>query len=306
MDFSLAFKTVAVMLLCAVPGFLMIKTKLIKENAISSFAKLLLYVCQPCLVVTSLTGVEYSAETAIDLVIVFAIILVSEILMTGIMLLILKRRLEHVRYRIYTIASSMGNVSFMGIPVIKALLPDHPEAVAFSAAASLALNVFGWTVALAVILRDKKYISVKKIFLNPATIAIIVSIPLFVTNTKLPFGIQDMAGIIGRFATPLCMIIMGARLATAEAKRVFLTPANYITVAVKQILYPAIMLLLLKVLPVPYEMKCAVYIMACCPVASMVLNYSELVGEGGRPAASVLLLGTALSCVTLPVMILLI
>ena len=38
----------------------------------------------------------------------------------------------------------------------------------------------------------------------------------------------------------------------------------------------------------------------------MMLNFAELVGEGRRTAASVLLLGTALSCLTLPLMVLII
>ena len=303
MNFSLAFKTVAVMLLFAVPGFLFIKCRLIEEKAISAFAKLLLYICQPCLVVTSLTGFEYSPETAVGLLIVFAVILISELTMTGIMFLIFRKKFDDVKFRVYSISSCMGNVSFMGVPVIKALLPDHPEAVAYTAAASLALNVFGWTVASAVISRDKKFISAKKIFLNPATIAVIISIPLFVTNTEVPGALGDMISIVGHFATPLCMIIMGARLATTTFRAVFLDPVNYVFVAVKQVLYPLAVLGVLTLLPISYEMKCALYILACCPVATMVLNFAELVGDGRRTAASMLLLGTALSCLTLPLMV---
>lgn len=306
MSVFLAFKTVAVMLLFAVPGFLFIKCRLIKEHSISVLAKLLLFVCQPCLVVTSLTGFEFSGKTALELLIVFAVILVSELLMTGLLFLILRRKFDNVKFRVYSIASCMGNVSFMGVPVIKALLPDNPEAVAYTAAASLALNVFGWTVASAVITRDKSFISAKKIFLNPATLAFAVSIPLFVTNTAIPGSLGDMVSLVGHFATPLCMIIMGARLATTTYDSVFLDPLNYLFVAVKQLVYPLILLGVLTLLPISREMKCAIYIIACCPVATMVLNFAELVGEGRRTAASVLLLGTALSCLTLPLMVLLI
>ena len=301
-----AFKTVAVMLLCAVPGFLMIKSRLIKSEAISAFAKLLLYVCQPCLVISALTGVKYSGKTAVDLLIVFAIVLVSELLMTGILILIFRNRYEEARFRIYTVASCMGNVGFMGVPVIKALLPNDPEAVAFTAAASLALNVYGWTIASAVISGDKKYISLKKIVLNPATIAIAVALPLFFTNTAIPGAPGELVDLIGKFATPLCMIVMGARLACSKFSDVFLRPGNYLTVALKQIAYPLIVLLILKLLPLEQSMKCAVYVIACCPIASMVLNFSELIGKGREEAAGVLLLGTALSCLTLPLMILLI
>ena len=306
MNFALAFKTVAVMLLCAVPGFLLIKCRVIEEKQISAFAKLLLFVCQPCLVVDSVTGVDFSPAVAAGLAEVFAIVLLSEIAMTGFLLLILKRKLDDAKYRVMTIASCMGNVSFMGIPVIRALIPGNPAAVAYTAAASFALNVFGWTVASAVISRDKKYISVKKIFLNPATLAVAVSIPLFVTNTDVPGALGDMVSLVGHFATPLCMIVMGARLATSTFRAVFLHPTNYISVAVKQIVYPLAVLGIVTLLPVDPDMKRAVYIMACCPVASMVLNFSELIGEGRRSAASVVLLGTALSCLTLPLMVLLI
>ncbi len=301
-----AFKTVAVMLLFAVPGFLMIKTRLIKSDSISAFAKLLLYVCQPCLVISALTGVEYSNKTAVDLLIVFAIILVSELLMTGVMLLVFRKKYDEARFRVYTVASCMGNVGFMGVPVIKALLPGNPEAVAFTAAASLALNVFSWTIASAVISQDKKYISAKNIILNPSTVAIIVSLPLFFTNTAIPGALGETVELIGKFATPLCMIVMGARLACSKFSDVFLKIGNYLTVVLKQIIYPLMVLLILKILPLEADMKSAIYIIACCPIASMVLNFSELIGKGREEAAGVLLLGTALSCLTLPLMILLI
>ncbi len=306
MNFTLAFKTVAVMLLCAVPGFILIKSRVIGEKFISAFAKLLLYVCQPCLVVDSMTGVDFSSSVATGLAVVFAVVLLSELVTSGILFLLLKNKQTDVRYRIMTIASCMGNVSFMGIPVIRALIPGNPAAVAYTAAASFALNVYGWTVASAIISRNKKYISAKKIFLNPATVAVAVSIPFFVTNTDVPGALGDMVSLIGHFATPLCMIVMGARLATSSAKEIFLTPRNYVAVAIKQIAYPLVMLGIVTLLPLDVDMKRALYIMACCPVASMVLNFSELVGEGTRPAASVLLLGTSLSSITLPLMVLLI
>ncbi|MBR6917063.1 MAG: AEC family transporter [Clostridia bacterium] len=306
MSIAAAFKTVAVMLLCAVPGFIMIKARLFKSESISALAKLLLYICQPCLLVTSLTRVEYSSKTAVDLLIVFVIFLASELVTSGLLLLLFKKKLKDARFRVFSVAACMGNVGFMGVPVIEALLPGNAEAVAFTAAASLALNVFGWTIASAVISRDKKYISPKKIIFNPATLSIAISLPLFFTGVEIPPAIADKIDLIGRFATPLCMIIMGARLACAKFGDVFLKIGNYLTVALKQIVYPALVLGVLLLLPLEYEMKCAIYIICCCPIASMVLNFSELIGVGREEAAGVLLLGTALSCVTIPLMILLV
>lgn len=47
------------------------------------------------------------------------------------------------------------------------------------------------------------------------------------------------------------------------------------------------------------------FVLACCPVASVVLNFSELLGEGQEDAADMLLLGTLLSILTMPIMLLL-
>lgn len=41
-----------------------------------------------------------------------------------------KRRTQPDR-RVYALATGMGNVSYIGIPLLEALLPEHPEALVF-------------------------------------------------------------------------------------------------------------------------------------------------------------------------------
>ena len=55
-------------------------------------------------------------------------------------------------------------------------------------------------------------------------------------------------------------------------------------------------------LPVDSGLKVVLYIICCCPVASIVLNFSEILGEGQKEAASTVLLSTILSILTLPIM----
>ena len=81
----------------------------------------------------------------------------------------------------------------------------------------------------------------------------------------------------------------------------FVNPRVYITVAVKQIVMPLATFALVYFLPVNPEIKAVLFIVAACPVASAVLNYSELVGEGQKEAANMVLLGTILSLITLPI-----
>ena len=105
-------------------------------------------------------------------------------------------------------------------------------------------------------------------------------------------------------ATPLSMIIMGMRLGTVKLTSLFTNAKVYATIAVKQLVMPLVAFLLLLPLPIPTETKQAFFIISACPVASVVLNFAEILGEGQREAANTVLLGTILSVVTLPVMML--
>ncbi len=48
------------------------------------------------------------------------------------------------------------------------------------------------------------------------------------------------------------------------------------------------------------------YVMCACPVASVVQNYAEILGEGQDAAANTVLLGSIFSVATLPVLALLV
>ena len=78
----------------------------------------------------------------------------------------------------------------------------------------------------------------------------------------------------------------------------------YAAVAVKAFLMPLIAFGMVYFLPIPTEVKQTFFIIAACPTASVVLNFSELCGAGQREAAASVLLSTIFSVVTLPIMVL--
>ena len=306
-SFFVALATVGVMLLYACPGYLMVRSKLVKSAAIADFAKLLMYVCQPALTVYAFMQVEFSAAMLGNMIFVFFFVLV---LFAAALLffrfVLFRGKGQEVRFRIYTLALCFSNCAFMGVPVLEALLPEYPQAVAFSAMFALAMNVLGWTLASAIITNDRKYMSAKKILLNPAVLSLIVAVPLFVSGARLPSQIDGMVTLLARMTTPLCMLIMGMRLATVSPRSVFATPSQYIIAAAKGFAFPLLALGLLLLFPVEPSLRASVYIMMACPTASVVLNFAEMLGEGQETAANLVLLSTVLSAITIPVMVLLV
>ncbi len=304
-SFFAALTTVGVMLFYAVPGFLLVKSNLVKSDGISNFAKLLMYVCSPMLVIYSFLNISFSWTLVRNMLIAFAFAMSVMLIFVIIFARVFKNK-EDAKYRIYTLATVFPNCAFMGVPILQAVLPDYPEALAYSVMFSMALNISAWTVGSYVITGDRKYIGVKKVLLNPQVFALLVAIPLFALGVKLPTQIDGMVTLLGKMTTPLCMLIMGMRLATTPIKGIFLKPMQYLIIAIKQLLLPLLVFLVLLPLPFDQNMKNSIYIIFGCPVASVILSFAEMLGKGQRDAANMVLLGTTLSTLTIPIMCLLI
>lgn len=305
MFFSITLISVVVMLLYSVPGFILIKTRMIKSAAIPAFATVLMYVCQPCLTIYSFQKADFSIKLVKQLGIFFVLALIIQIIFLGIFYLIFRKKYETIKYRVCTLATALGNCTFMGVPLLEALFPQHPETVMFSLAFFLAMSILCWTVVSYIITQDKKFISVKKLFLNPAMISMVAAIPIFVSGLQIPDAIMNVITLLGRMTTPLCMLVLGMRLATVPIKPIFTSGLQYFAIGIKQLLLPLVTFLLVYFLPIDAVMKQTLFILAATPVASVVLNFAEMLGEGQDVAANVVLLGTLSSIVTIPLMSLL-
>ncbi len=304
MQFSATAINVLILFLYFIPGYILIKAKAVKEDQIKAFAKVLLYVCQPCLSIYSFQKASYSLELVKNMGIFVG-------LNIGLMLIILlgcyvvlRKRYDDCRNRILTLAAAFGNVGFIGIPLLEALLPDNPEVIAYNAVFIVAMNVMSWTLGFFILTGDKKYFHPKKIFLNPPVLSLLVSLPLFFTGTTLPTVLGNGIGLLGKMTTPLCMMIAGMRFATSDIKALFTEPRVYIAAALKLIAMPLLAFLTVNWLPVDYPIKATMVILCSCPTASLVLNFAEVYGDGQKTASYTVLASTIFSMLTIPLVLL--
>ncbi|MBQ8568823.1 MAG: AEC family transporter [Oscillospiraceae bacterium] len=305
MTFFITFSTVAVMLLYAVPGYVLVRSGATNKESIPAFAKLLMYICQPCLTVYCFGKVEYSEGILKNMAVFFIITFLLQSAVLFLMYLLTKRVRSITRYRVCCAAAAFGNCTFMGVPILEAVMPDYPEAVVYSNIFFLGMSILGWTAASYIITQDKKYISIKKIIINPATIGIAISLLMMISGIQLPDKLNDAITLMGRMSTPLCMIVIGMRLAALPIKPVFTSKLQYLTAALKLIVFPLIVLGLSAILPIDDNMAKTLFILSCTPTAAVVLTFTELLGEGQDTAANTVLLSTLLCVVTTPVMMLL-
>lgn len=305
MNFLLTFQSVAILLVYAIPGYLLIKCKMLKAEHIASFSTVLLYVCLPSQSLYSFQVTDFTTEFFIQMSIFFALAVVTELIMLALVWFMFRKKSD-VGHKLVTVASAFGNVGFLGVPLVEALLPEYPEAVCFSAVFMVALNLLAWTVGLFIITGDKKFLSFKKVFLNPQMLILVVALPLFFTNTKLPEPLFNAVNIMGKGTTFLCMLILGMRFATVDKKKVFTDKNNYIGSFMKLIAFPSLAFFLSFALPIDSEIIKVLFILCCCPTASIVHNLAEIHRTGQEEASNLVLTSTLFSIITIPLMLLLI
>lgn len=342
MEFSTTALSVLLLIAMAVPGFLLIKTRMLPEKAITYLSVLLLYVSQPFLSIRSFLEVSYTPQLAVNLAIMFAVSLAGQALVFFVMWLILRRRFDDPELsaaliadgfidgdactnepalnaavrrsvagranRATVLASAFGNVGFFGVPVLQFLFPDAHEAIAYSAVFIVTLNLMGWTVGSYLLTGDKRHVSLRRALVNPQTVTLVISLPLFfagVSAGDLPDTINTIIGYLADMTAPLCMIILGMRFALAPMVQLFTDFRVYVSSVVKTLVFPLVVYLILLPFEMDEMLRVSLVLLSGMPAATINLNLAELYGADCKTAANSILMSTVLSIITIPVLMLL-
>lgn len=339
MEFATTAVTVLLLVAMAIPGFILVKAKIIKPNAIAYFAAVLLYVSQPFLSLRSFLQAEYSLSLLKNLGIVFGFSIIAQGVVFLIMWLILHSRFDkpditaHLSaqgylnggavtnepdlmkqiaatkrgraFRVMVLTCTFGNVGFFGVPVLQFLFPSNPETIAYSAVFIVSMNLMCWTIGAYVLTGDKKYVSLKKAVLNPQMLTLFVALPLFfagVTTARLPDALNKIISYLADMTAPLCMLILGMRFAVAPLKELFTDWKVYVSTVIKNLVFPLLTLLVLMPFQMDSLMRATLVILSGMPSASINLNLSELYGADQKTAANTILLSTLFCIITIPLL----
>jgi len=306
--FKIAFFNVLLALMYMVPGYILCKTKKAVASHMSTVSAILIYICSPCMVVSSFMAMDYSLENLINMMLFFAVSFAVQLVFLLGAYLLLRKKFHINKYRMLAIGSVLGNCGFFGMPLIKALLPENPEVACYSSIYVISMNLLVFTAGVYCLTTDKKYISVKSAFMNPAFFSFIIAMPLYVTGAmgKLPSLVTDAVTLLGRMTTPVCMLILGIRLATMDFKKLFTNPFVYLVCVGKLIVFPLFAFAVVFFIPLPHSFKASLMILAATPCASIILNLAEIHNKEQEMSANCILLSTLLCILTIPVLSLLI
>lgn len=305
--FSVTFSNVLLTLLYLLPGFLLCKRKKVQADHLSTVSVILLYFCGPAMFLNALISMDFSAGLLKRMGLFLVFSLGGEILLMLLILLLLGRRRKEFSLRMLSIASVMGNVGFFGMPVVRAVFPGAPEAAVYSCVFNTSLNLLAWTVGIFTLTGEKRYISLKAAVINPTVLSVCAGLVLFLLRAKnwLPDLVQEGFRTAGAMSTPLCMVILGIRLATMDFRKLFTTPLIWGISAGKLLVFPLFCYALVLPFPLDPVFKGSILILAAAPCASVLLNLAEIHHRGRELAANCALVTTLLSILTIPLLSLL-
>jgi predicted permease len=307
MSFSIALANVLVTLFYILPGFIICKMKRASTDHLVTLSGILVYVCAPCMVISAFLSLDFSPQILANMGLFFVITLALQCAFMGIVYAIIRKKSDDPKYRLMTIGMVLGNVGFFGLPIVRALLPNNPEVAAYSIVYIVTMNILVFTVGVFCLTGDKKYMSIRPAIFNPTIFGFSIGFPLFLFGAKaiLPITLINSVSLLGNLSTPLCMLILGIRLATVSLPKLFTRPAVYIICIGKLLLFPLFAFFAVKWLPLPEAFKASILILSATPCASVIFNLSEMHRVDAELAANCILLSTLMCFLTIPTLVLL-
>mgnify|MGYP004652000611 CR=1 FL=1 len=305
--FFIAFKNVLIMLLYMSCGFTLVKTGKAHSEHAKSLSAVLIYLCGPSLIISAFQDMTYSLESACDIGLFFVITLTIQIVSFAILYIVLHRKYDDAKYRILSCGAVMGNVGFFGMPMVMALFPNEPVVACYSTMYSMSMNLLVFTMGVFLITHNRKFITPKSALLNPTSIAIFLSLPMYFLDVHLPAELGSAVSLLGKMTTPVCMLILGMRLASVSLRKLFSRPFVYLVCGLKLLVYPMFAYLCVLFLPfVSATFKACILVLSAAPTGAMLLSLAELHGCEQEMSANVVLLATIFCVVTLPLVVLIV
>ena len=212
------------------------------------------------------------------------------------------RRLPVEEAAIEAQCAVIGNVGFLGVPLLVVLLGDRAAGPVLMVL-TIDLVVFSSLVTLIIagVREGRLHFGIVRVLAlglvrNPMIVSICLGLAWSATRVPVPAPVNEFLGVLGAAATPGALFAIGASLATKSAERIAV--AGWLS-ACKLVLHPAAVAFAALVLFRVEPWRAGVMIAAASlPVAGNVYILAQHFGVAPQRVSASILLSTALSVLT--------
>lgn len=296
------FVQVVILAVIAAVGFFGDRAGFFTEKASRLCNDLLFYVVTPCVVINSFVTMPFTRENAAGFFTAFGCSAFYHTLAV-VNSLLLFRKGDKDENAVYKYSIVYGNNGFMGLPlsfaVMQALSGSGETGVFYCSAAVAVFNVFCFTHGVWLMSGGGR-LDLKKLIINPGTLSVLIGLPLFFFNVKLPAVISSPITHIGNMNTPLAMIMLGTYFSHADLRAAFKKFSIYLSAAVKLVIVPVALILLFFAVGVRGDTLVVASVFCSVPTASNTVMFAAKYGKDTALASQVVGFSSFLSILTLP------
>ena len=300
----LLFQKIAQLFIILAGGCLLVKLKLAKSSDSRYLSLVLLYLINPCVLITSFQ-IEISTERLQAMLFSLCAAILAHVLM--ILLNMLLRRFLKLK-PVEQISCIYTNCLNLLIPIVGSILGE--EWILFTSMYMIIQVTLMWTHGRILISGETK-ISLKKIFGNLNIICIFIGLALGLTQIPLPSLLAGAMESVCSMLGPISMVITGMLIGGADLKKIVRMPGVWKVVFLRLLAYPVIVLLIFKftgvaaLVPDGAQILLVSLLAVGAPSATMVVQLSQLYSDEGEYASAINVISTLLCIVTMPLIIML-
>lgn len=300
LDFFMAtFGQMATLFIVLAVSYILRKKNVLPESSDMVFSKLLARVVSPMLCVRTFSS-NFKLDnisTNIGLILGGTIVLVIVYLLARLLAPLFDK--DSYMKNIYIYSFTIANIGYMGYPITQAVFGD--KAMFDMMIFCIPANVFIYSAGYAMLNPYNKKITFKTL-LNPTFFGMAIGAVIGVFNIKLPLPVSNAISMFADSMGFLAMIITGVVIAKYPFKEIVNNPKVYVASFIRLIAIPTALVSLMLVLNVP-----DIYIIPTLCFASMPLGLNTVVfpasyGADTKPGASMALISTLGSILTIPLM----
>lgn len=280
-------------------GYFLRKINIMNDGFTKGATDLIIYITLPAMVLSSMDR-DFSKELASNGMIIFLLgALMYAVLAALAFVFVWIRKINAQDKGVYLYMVIFGNVGYLGYPVAKIAFGDI--GVFYTAFFNIWFQLLTWTLGVKIMSKSK--IKISRLILNPGLSATLLGVMIFFFSWDLPTVIKNTLETVGGMTVPLAMFVVGAFLADAKFSD-FITKIDlYLASIMKLAIGPLIMAMILYRTNLPIIIKSIPIIMSGMPSGVNTAIFARMFDTDYKLASQGVVLSTALSLISLPILL---
>ena len=198
------------------------------------------------------------------------------------------------------------NAGNLIVPIV--LLLFGKEWLVYTSGYMVVQMVFMWSHGRMIVCEEQS-VDIRKIMLNVNMIASAIGILMFALQIKFPVIVLETMEMLTAMIGPVCMLVAGMIIGGMNLKKVFLFKRIYIVTFVKMVVYPMMILLLMKMsraelLVVNGNTILLISLLASiAPTAASITQMTQVYDKDSEYASAIYFITTLVCIATMPAMV---